>query len=267
MIYTCYEMIRDCRAGRAEGWSHFAANYVPAIRRLLAHYGAGPDGEAEALNRVLLAVRQPEDSLFQSLEPSPERWFLAQLRQKVVAELAPPAAAIPLDLETVAAALEPLTLLEKQAVWLETMLYPPAQTGVLLRMAPATVEKIRAKAADLIRATVDSWSRTLLADNGAALGRAAAAAAGSECLSPKTFFDLLDGRTTWQGREQMERHAARCWHCIDHYCRLVEVVELLRANQPLSDAEAEPYRRLLGVAEKKRAAWKRWLPGGAPEAG
>jgi hypothetical protein len=267
MIYTCFEMIRDCRAGRAEGWSCFAANYVPAIRKLLAHYGAGPHGEAEALKRVLLTVRQPEDGLFQSLEPSPERWFVAQLRQKVVTELAPPAAAISLDLDTLAGALEPLTLLEKQAVWLETMLYPPAETGVLLRMAPATVERIRAKAADLIRGKMDSWSHTLLAENGAALGRAAAAAADSECLSPKTFFDLLDGRTTWHGREQMERHATRCWHCIDHYCRLVEVVELLRGNQPLTDAEAEPYRELLGAAAKKRSPWKRWLPGGAPDAG
>lgn len=267
MIYTCFEMIRDCRAGRAEGWSYFAANYVPAIRKLLAHYGAGPDGEEAALKRVLLAVRQPKDGLFHALEPCPERWFVAQLRQKVVTELVPPAAAISLDLDTVAAALEPLTLLEKQAVWLETMLYTPAQTGVLLRMATVTVEKIRAKGADLIRGKMDSWSRTLLAENGAALGHAAAAATGSECLLPKPFFDLLDGRTTWQGREEMERHTTRCWHCIDHYCRLVEVVELLRGSQPLADAEAEPFRELLGVAEKKRAAWKRWLPGGTAEAG
>jgi hypothetical protein len=258
MIYTCYEMIRDCRAGRAEGWSYFVAHYVPVARKLLAHYGAGLDGEA-VLKRVLLAVRQPEDSLFQSLDPAPERWFLAQLRQKVVAELAPPAAAIGLDLDTVAGALEPLTLVEKQTVWLETMLYPPDQAGVLLRMAPSTVERIRAKAADLIRGKADSWSSTLLAANGFALGRAAAAAAEAECLPPKPFLDLLDGRTTWRGRDEMERHVTRCWHCIDHYCRLVEVVELQRGNQPLTDAEAEPFGNLLGIAPKRRPLWKRWL--------
>ena len=91
----------------------------------------------------------------------------------------PLALSIELELETVAAALEPLTLVEKQAVWLETMLYSHAQTGVLLRMAPPTVEKIRDKGADLIRGKVDSWSRTLLAENGLSLGRAAAAAARS----------------------------------------------------------------------------------------
>jgi hypothetical protein len=263
MIYTCYEMIRDCRADRAEGWRYFIAGYVPVIRKLLAHYQAGGTGDSAALERVLRAVRQPESSLFQSLEPAPERWFVAQLRQKVMEELAPSAPAMPLDLETVAAALEPLTLVEKQVAWLETMLYTPAETGVLLRMAPPTAEKIRGKAADLIRGKVDSWSRTLLAENGRALGRAAAAAAGGECLPPKTFLDMLDGRTTWGGRDRLERHVTRCWHCIDHFCRLVEVVEILRGNQPLSDAEAAPFHELLGVQAEKPPAWKRWLAGRA----
>jgi hypothetical protein len=261
MIYTCYEMIRDCRADRAEGWRYFIACYVPAIRKLLTHYQAAGPADQATLERVLRAARQPQSSLFESLEPAPERWFVAQLRQKVLEELAPSAPAADLDLETVAAALEPLTLVEKQTAWLETMLYPPAETGVLLRMAPATVEKIRSKAADLIRAKVDSWSRTVLAENGRALGRAAAAAAGGECLPPKPFLDLLDGRTTWRGREQLDQHVTRCWHCIDHFCRLVEVVEVLRGNQPLTDAEAAPFRELLGVPAEKRPAWKRWLAG------
>jgi hypothetical protein len=261
MIYTCYEMVRDCRAGRAEGWRYFVASYVPVIRKLLAHYQAGGAADSAALERVLLAAHQPESALFQSQEPAPERWFVAQLRQKVLQELRDGAPATALGLETVAAALAPLTLVEKQVAWLETMRYSPAETGVLLRMAPSTAEKIRDKAAELIRGKVDSWSRTMLAENGRALGLAAAAAEGAECLSPKTFLDLLDGRTTWRGREQLEQHVTGCWHCVDHFCRLVEVVEMLRGNQPLSDAEAAPFRELLGVAAEKVPAWKRWLAG------
>ena len=101
----------------------------------------------------------------------------------------------------------------------------------------------------------------MLAESGPALGRAAAAAAGDECLPPKPFLDLLDGRTTWQGRDELERHVTRCWHCIDHFCRLVEVDEVLRGNQPLADAEAAPFQELLGVSAAKRPAWKRWLAG------
>lgn len=261
MIYTCYEMIRDCRADRPEGWRYFIAGYVPVIHKLLEHYQEGGSADPALVERVLLKMRQPESSLFRSLEPAPERWFVAELRQKIAEELPPATPTIDLDLETLSAALEALTLVEKQAAWLETMLYSPSQTGVLLRMAPATVEKIRAKAADLIRGKMEHWNRAVMAENGGALGRAAAADKGSDCLPPKTFLDMLDGRTTWSGRDRLERHVTRCWHCIDHFCRLVEVVELLRDNHPLSDAEAAPFQKLLGVEPEKRPAWKRWLAG------
>jgi hypothetical protein len=263
MIYTCYEMIRDCRASRAEGWRYFVSTYVPVIRKLWTHYQAEP--ATAAIEGVLLALHRPEADLFQSLDPAPERWFVAQLRQRILEQLPPDTSttAAAIDLETVAAALEPMTLVEKQAAWLETMRYSPAQTGVLLRMAPATAEKIRARSAELVRGKVDSWSRDILTENGRALGRAAAAAGTAECLPPKTFLDMLDGRTTWQGREQLERHVTHCWHCIDHFCRLVEVVELLRGNQPLSDTAAAPFYELLGVSAAKPPAWRRWLAGRA----
>jgi hypothetical protein len=259
MIYTCYEMIRDCRANKLEGWSYFVTSYVPVIRKLLAHYGAGDPG---ALDRVLLACRDPESSLFRSLEPAPERWYVAELRQKVLAELKSPAAEIEIDLETVADALQPLTMLEKQAAWIETMRYSPAETGPMLRVAAQTVEKVRSRAAELLRGKVDAWRRSLLEDNGVALGRTAAAAGTEDCLSVKTFLDILDGRMTWRGRETLERHVNSCWHCIDHFCRMVEVVETLRGVQPLSDQEAAPYRKLLGIAEQKRPFWKRLAGGG-----
>jgi hypothetical protein len=258
-------MVRDCRDDRPEGWSHFLANYVPVLRKILAHYlpaGAG-DG---LLERVLIALHQPQSSLFASPDPAPERWFVAELRQKALAEaeaLEPGSKPeIAIDLETLGAALEPLTVVEKQTVWLETMRYPPQPTGTLLRMEPSTVEKIRDKAAELIRSKADAWRRTLLPDNGAHLGRAAAESSTKECLPAKAFLDVLDGRTTWRGREEMERHVTGCWHCIDHFCRMMEVVELLRGGEPLPPLDVERYRKLLGVEGEKRPAWKR-LFGGA----
>ncbi|HLK62171.1 MAG TPA: hypothetical protein VKU19_01930 [Bryobacteraceae bacterium] len=258
MIYTCYEMSRDCRADRPEGWAYFISNYVPAIRKLVAHYAAGDE---KVLESVLRALRKPGSSLFQTLEEVPERWFLAELRQKVMVELVTQTPEIGIDLETVASALEPLTMVEKQAAWMETMRYQPAQIGPMLRMAPATVEKIRERAADLVRGKVDQWNRNLLADNGAELGRSAAAAGTNDCLTPKTFLDILDGRMTWRGREQLEHHVNACWHCIDHFSRMAEVVELLRGLQPLTEQEARPYRALLGVQAPKRPVWKRFMGG------
>jgi len=259
MIYTCYDMIRDCRADKSEGWSYFIAAYVPLIRKLLAHYVPARAAEGALLERILRAMRRPDSSLFQSLEPAPERWFVAELRQKVLAELEWPAPDIDLPLEVVAAALDPLTLTEKQAAWIEGMGYGSRETGAMMRMAPVTVEKIREKAAELIRGASSGWRRTILAENGWELGRAAAAASTKECLPPKVFLDILDGRTTWRGREEMERHVNRCWCCIDLYCRMIEVVDLIRGVEPLPESEAAPLRELLGVRLARPPLWKRFV--------
>jgi len=229
------------------------------------HYRPERDG---TIDDVLIAIRNPgtkRDSLFATITPAPEREFLAELRQQVLAIInagSPvPAPGVSIDLETLTAALEPLSFLEKQAVWLETMRYAPSEAGPLLRASAAAVEKIRENAAARIRAQVDHWRITLLAENGRDLGRAAAAATAA-CLPPKAFLDLLDGRTTWRGREDMERHVHGCWHCIDHYCRLLEAADWVRRAQPLGEREAEPFRKLLGIEAEKRPAWKRLLGAG-----
>src|ERR1017187_10488801 len=160
MIYTCYEMVRDCRAGLPEGWIYFISHYVPVCRQALAHYAPEKAGDAALLDHILLTVRKPESFIFQATEPPEERWLVAQLRQFIVAALAAPAAEIPLDLETLTAALAPLTMTEKQATWFETMRYPPAQAGPMLRVSPETVEKVRHRAAELIRGKVDAWRRS-----------------------------------------------------------------------------------------------------------
>jgi hypothetical protein len=265
MVYTCFEMIRDCRADRPEGWSYFVTNYVPVIRKLVLHYRPDRDGY---IDEVLLDIRHPGTpaaSLFACVSPAPEREFLAELRQQVLAILdakSPlPEPEVSIDLETLTDALEPLTLLEKQAVWLETMRYEPGKAGALLRTGADAVEKLRENAAARMRAKLDRWRLTLLSENGRPLGRAAAAAT-PQCLPPKAFLDLLDGRTTWPGREDLERHVRTCWHCIDHYCRLLEMAELSRHSRPLTDPEAEPFRKLFGVTAEKRPGWKRLFGAG-----
>src|SRR5439155_26987919 len=72
MIYTCYEMVRDCRADLPEGWRHLIANYVPLIRTLLTPYAPGEAGDTALLHRMPVAIHKPESSLSQSPEPSPE---------------------------------------------------------------------------------------------------------------------------------------------------------------------------------------------------
>jgi len=261
MIYTCYEMIRDCRAGRPEGWSYFLTQYVPVIRGFLAHYFPDRAGDRAAIERVLVKLRQPESSLFQSLDPAPERSFVAELRQRVLraveADRASATPEVAIDIETLGLVLEAPTLTEKLVVWFESMRYGDADTGRMLRMSAETAGKIRVRGAELVRGSVDAWRSTLLADNGPVLGRAAGALATKDCVPAKTFFDVIDGRATWRGREEMERHVRGCWHCLDHYCRLLEVVDVLRGAKPLGEAEVEGYKRLLGIETPRRGFWKR----------
>jgi hypothetical protein len=259
MIYTCYEMVRDCRADLPEGWAHFVTYYVPVVRRILARYAPEQAGDAKLLERVLPAIGKPESSLFHSSEPAPERVFVAELRQKVVGELSPAAAEIEIDLDAVATALGSLTMTERQAVWLETMRYAPAEAGAMLRISAATVDKVRQRAAEAIRGAVDAWRVTLLADNGPALGREALAAVGKDCLRAKAFLDVIEGRSVWREREAMDLHLRSCWHCVDHFCRLVEANEWLRGNQPLGAEEIRKYMDLLGATGAKAVGWKRLL--------
>src|SRR5262249_53888736 len=137
MIYTSYEMIQDCRSGNPTGWSYFLANYKPVVERLAVHYGL-PDAES--------ALADVRNSLFASIQPMPERQFVSALRQKLLAGA--PERALDLDLDAVAQAFAPLTVVEKKVVWLETMHYGPDDSGRMLRMDAQTVSKVRDKAAD-----------------------------------------------------------------------------------------------------------------------
>lgn len=262
MIYTCFEMIRDCREDRPEGWSYFVANYVPVVQKLIEHYRPG---SGSMLNQVLVSICSPQSNLFAGMDRAPERPFVAELRQQILDVLdrvAPQMEPdIPIALETLAGAAEGLTLLEKQAVWFETMHYSAGDTGTFLRTAAPTIEKIREKAAAGIRAKSDGWRVTVLAENGRQLGREVSEGT-PECLPQKAFLDVLDGRATWRGREDLERHVSGCWHCIDHFCRMMEVVRWLRLVQPLREVEAEPFRKLLELPVEKRPAWKRLFGAG-----
>lgn len=265
MIYTCYDMIRDCRADRPQGWSYFVTNYLPAMRSFIAHYFPERDHTA-LIERVLLALRNPESGLFRSLDPVPERAFVSELRQHVLAAVEGDRAGeepeIGLDLETLSGALSELTMVEKQVVWFETMRYEKPDVAAMLKMSPETVEKIRVKASELIRGKVDRWRRSLIQDNGAQLGRAAAALKSESCLPAKALLDVIDGRSNWYSRDEMDRHIAGCWYCIDNFCRLREVCEILRHSAPLTEPEAWRFLTLLGLKPQKASGWKRLFAAG-----
>lgn len=262
-VYTCYEMVADCRANKPEGWVHFVKEYVPIIRALLAHYHAARGSGRELLTRVITAVAKPDSDLFRDRPSSPEREFVTHLRQAVLraveVDQASRQAEIPLDLEIMTKALEEFTALERQMVWMLTMRYDGGSTGTIMRMEPKTVDQARERAKESLRRNMDHWNQDILEANGNALSVEAAGVTTKDCIPVRSFLDLLDGKMTWRLKQDIETHMTACWHCVDHLCRIREVDELLSHNTPLTPEEAAPYLNLLGAAEEKKPFWKRVL--------
>ncbi len=64
---------------------------------------------------------------------------------------------------------------------------------------------------------------------------------------------------TWRDREELDRHLAGCWHCVDQFCRFRETLFLSRRAHPLPEREAEAYLRVLGIEVRAPSRWKRLL--------
>ncbi|MBL8229857.1 MAG: hypothetical protein JNL98_15320 [Bryobacterales bacterium] len=248
-------MIFDCRAGKAEGWRYLIVNYVPVIRWLLAHYYPDRASDIKLIDRVLGVLKQPAHPLY-TAEHVTERQFIAALRQEVVAavegERASTASDILLDLDTLTKAFEPLTAMERQFVWLESMDWDAEASARMINIEASTVSAARSRAGELLRQNLDHWTQGLVGRNGLELGRLAVAAKGERCMDARMFLDAIDGRITWSRKHDLDFHVAACWHCVDHFCRIREADFAIRETKALTDDEAEPLREMLNVPRAPR---------------
>ncbi len=256
-------MIRDCRENKPEGWRYLVTRYVPVMRYLLGQYYGARSGDPKLLERVLMKLRDPGSALFAAPGPGTEREFVADLRQHFLAAVESDQASgrpeIPLDLEVMTAALEPLTATERQMLWLQGMTYTHAAAAKLMNLEPSTVQKLRERSDELLRQKMDQWKPGLVASNGLALGAEAALAGGKDCLPAKAFLDTIDGRITWSRKQDYESHLAQCWHCVDRFSRIREGDFALRETKALSPEECAPWFELLGVPEerKEKPIWRK----------
>lgn len=259
-IYTSFEMVEDCKAGLRRGWAHFVSEFEPIIAALAAHYC----GEHYASKPSIDLLRDLHTGeFFQSVHPATQREFAIELRQSVLALLegacSSPAPDIELSLEDVTTALAPLTPVEKQMAWFETMKYVPAHTALTMNAGTDTVERLREKVEELLRQSLDRWKRGLLRENGPQLRAEAVARSGQNCVAIKLFLDVLDGRVTWSNRQNIDRHLASCWHCIDRFCRTREIDRLVKDTPPLTGEKTETHLEKLGFPKEKAPFWKRIL--------
>lgn len=238
-IYTSFDMVADCKAGKPEGWIYLAETFVPVLRWYASHYGMGDDWPRKRLAELKQEISQ--------WQPMSDREIALRLRP----ELEGGEAAIPLE------ALASLTIVEKQLVWFETMQYDTPTAARVMRVTPETAQKARDKGAELLRANMDDWNRNILKEQGAALGRQVRSEKPAEPLSFRQLIEIVDGRLTWQLRVDVERALESSWFEIDHFCRVREADEAVNSSKRLDAAEAAPYLDLLGVEQRKPSLWKR----------
>lgn len=241
-IYTSYEMISDCRAGKPAGWLYLVKQFVPPLRWILERHGMG---DAE-LRGVLTELKAGGIARF---EPMVHREFIAGLRPEPASPGEPP-----FELSTLSEAMTDVPVLERQNLWFETMTYDTVLTAKLLRQAPETAKATRDRLLDLLRTKLDSWTRTMLRDHGKALGAAARAAKPEEPVRFRDYLDIIDGRMTWQNRVAVDRALLEHWYEIDQFCRVREADASITETKPFGDDDpaAQPYFDLLGVEPPKK---------------
>ena len=264
-VFTCAEMVEACLAGQDSGWKHFLLEYLPFAALLVErHYPQLNLRRETVLREVLLRARDQEAQFFREYQGHGEREFVLHLREhvlRVLEEAAPetPAPEIRLTWEEFERAFAPLTALERQAVWMFVLNPRADDIALMLRADQPSVDAILSRAQERLRASADHWSATMLAENGHLLSREPSARRTNECPDGRTFLRLLDGQNTWRERLDLERHLAACWYCVDVLCRFREVYRLRQLARPLSEAEAEPYARTIGLTFPSPARWKRLL--------
>ncbi len=244
-VYTSYEMISDCKAGKPAGWHFLVRQFLPPIRWMLARQG---QGEPE-LRALLLSLK---NGGMRKFEPVVHREFLAGIRPEPMAPGEPP-----FELSALSEAMTDVPVLERQNLWFETMGYDVPLSAKLLRQAPETTEKARERLLELLRTQLDSWSHTILRDHGAALGAAARAEKPQETVPFRQYLDILDGRMTWQNRVGVERALLQHWYEVDHFCRVREADASVTETTAYADNDpaVQPYLDLLGVAAPKKSGF------------
>lgn len=244
-VYTCLDMVRDCRAGRWEGWDHFITEYLPFCQAVIEHYLPERSTEPDILRTLMVIFSRPECPIFEISGVALEREFLLGLRNTVLEQLRPRQSGQPAP---DASRLADISALERQIGWLETMGYEDRDTARMLNLDQQTVASARAKLREALQ--------------GASLFGTVLEAASPNCIIPRLLADYTDGRLTWQTRETVERHLNGCWRCVDLLCRVRESEFLMHRRPQLQAEQLERLREVKGIQRPRKSLWRKVLPVG-----
>jgi hypothetical protein len=249
-LMSFHKVLPACEEGSVEAWQAFLGDYSPAIYELFRVYLPLTREEQDQFWRAaLVALTGSNFERLRGFEHQAEREFLVDLRafvlDRALTQLDPSMdATLPPQptVETLAELLKGLPLLHQEIVFLTLAGYSHASLEKLLRITPTVaqqgLERLKTQYAPLLSRSED---RCLWPAGWTGLTRSLRAAQQENCASLRQLIRILDGQVSWYDKSPVEEHRSACFHCLELWTSLLEVVHWKRQARPWAPAQFEPF--------------------------
>jgi hypothetical protein len=256
-IRTIFSMAEECAAGERTGWSDFVRDYGPVSRTLLTHYFPPlvPEMDTHVAGPFTRAYAN-DGEWFRELKFQNEREFAMAFRE-LVFTYGRAAARLPkpeISLDQFREIVKDLPVVERQLLWLCVKGYSAAQISPMMMNAEATSNAVKEIADKRLAEVLPEATSAAFTVSARALMEAAEQTKTDQCLSLRTYNNLVNGQITWRERELAEQHMCDCFYCLDQFTAYQEMIRINKDRKPLGDAEVERVLATIGVkaAAKKK---------------
>ena len=253
-VRTIFTMVEDCARDERQGWYEFVRDYGAITRTLLTHYFPTLAPEAEShVPAVFARARAHSAAWFSTFKFSNEREFLMAFRDLVFAygreEEHVPAPHISLD--QLGQIMSDLPVVEREMLWLFIKGYDAIQIGGILSNLESTAVGVKKVADERLRTVIPGSSPDAFVLSARVLIQAAEKKGSEQCLSFKSFNNVINGQATWRERDAVEQHVKDCFYCLDRYTSFCEGIRLRKDAQPLPEPEVEAMLEKMGAPGKR----------------
>jgi len=242
-IRTVFTMAEDCARGERQGWEEFVRDYAGVTRRLLRHYFSTLTPEIdEHVAAVFQRAQANHAAWFSGLHFSNEREFMMAFRELVFAygremERVP----VPqISLDQLRQIMQDLTVIERELLWLFIKGYDAQQIAAIMMNASATSEAVKKIADQRLAQVIPGATPDAFTISARVLMEAAEKTKSEQCLSLKTFNNIVNGQISWRERELAEEHLHSCFYCIDRFTGFQEMTRLRKDAPALPPEQVAP---------------------------
>ena len=144
-----------------------------------------------------------------------------------------------------------LSVVERELLWLVIKGYTAEQIAAMMMNAAATAQAVKNSVDQKLALILPGANADSLHLSARVLIEDAERTKSDNCLSLKTFNNLINGQLSWRERELAEEHIRECLNCIDRFTGFNEMIRLRKDAQPLPEAEIEPIVEALRLPKSK----------------